>query len=74
MERVEVVGGNIFVLRTKKLGPVSWCCDLYERCESVQGCDGFLLEDFGESEIEAIAMALSDAHEPHRVNEHHRHH
>jgi len=73
MERVEVVAGNIFVLRTKKLGPNTWCCDLYERCESAQGSESFLLEDFGESEIEAIAMALSDAHEPNHYNHHHHH-
>jgi hypothetical protein len=30
-----------------------------------------VLEDFGQSEIEAIGMALSDAHEPNHVQHHH---
>jgi hypothetical protein len=61
MERVEVVGANTFVLLTKQLGPNCWCCDMYERHGTA---DSFVLEDFGESEIEAIAMAMTDAHEP----------
>jgi hypothetical protein len=69
MERVEIVGGNVFVMRTTQLGPHSWSCDLYERDESPEGSDSFLFKEFGESEIETIAMALSDAHEPQ-----HRHH
>jgi hypothetical protein len=63
MERVEVVGGEVFVLRTRQLGPTCWCCDLYERCEDHGGTEEFLFEDFGESELEAIAMALNDAHD-----------
>jgi hypothetical protein len=70
MERVEVVGGNTFVVRTRQLGPTCWCCDLYE-CVSDDGIEAFVLEDFGESEIEAIAMALSDAHETNHVHHHH---
>lgn len=61
MERVEVVGSSTFVLLTRQLGPRTWCCDMYERLDDQ---DSFLLEDFGESEIEAIAMAMADAHEP----------
>jgi hypothetical protein len=63
MERVESVGREVFVLRTRQLGPTSWCCDLYERFDRDGGAEEFLFEDFGESEIEAIAMALHDAHE-----------
>jgi len=69
MERVEVVGGSTFVLRTRQLGPNCWCCDVYERIES-QSIETFAFEDFGESEIEAIAMALHDAHEPQYLNHH----
>ncbi len=72
MERVEVVGGNVFVVKTRQLGPHSWCCDLYERVEADNGDEAFLFEDFGESEGEAIAMALSDAHEPNHVLHHYR--
>lgn len=64
MERVEVVGSSTFVLRTRQLGPDCWCCDMYER-RSADLPESFVLEDFGASEIEAIAMALTDAHEPH---------
>ncbi|HUO05472.1 MAG TPA: hypothetical protein VMU16_09775 [Candidatus Binataceae bacterium] len=71
MERVEVVCGNVFVLRTKQLGPNCWCCDLYERDEISAENELFLLEDFGESENEAIAMALSDAHECNQIEHHH---
>ena len=63
MERVEVLGANTFVLLTKQLGPNCWCCDMYEHHDNTQD-DSFVLEDFGESEIEAIAMAMSDAHDP----------
>jgi hypothetical protein len=69
MERVEVVGRNTFVLRTRQLGPNTWCCDMYERHEG-EVLESFVLEDFGESEIEAIAMALTDAHEPHHLTHH----
>jgi len=72
MERVEVVGGNVFVIRTRQLSPDWWCCDLYERVETEAGVAAFVLEDFGQSEIEAIGMALSDAHEPNHVQHHHR--
>ena len=69
MERVEMVGRHVFVLRTKQLGPHTWCCDVYERQES-EAAELFIFEDFGESEIEAIAMALHDAHEPHYLTRH----
>jgi len=69
MERVEVVGSNTFVLVTKQLGPNCWCCDVYERHDN-EPVDLFAFEDFGESEIEAIAMALHDAHEPAYMNHH----
>ncbi len=71
MERVEVVGGNVFVIRTRQLGPDCWCCDLYERVETDSSVEAFVLEDFGHSEIEAIGMALSDAHEPNHIQHHH---
>ena len=71
MERVEVVCGNVFVIRTRQLSPDWWCCDLYERVETHAGGEAFVLEDFGQSEIEAIGMALSDAHEPNHVQHHH---
>ncbi len=67
MERVEVVCGNVFVLRTRQLSADWWCCDLYERVETGAGGEAFVLENFGQSEIEAIGMALSDAHEPSHV-------
>lgn len=70
MERVEVVGTNTFVLRTRQLGPHTWCCDVYERHEDAAGVELFAFEDFGETEIEAIAMALHDAHEPAYLNHH----
>ncbi|HEY2486625.1 MAG TPA: hypothetical protein VGI36_15875 [Candidatus Binataceae bacterium] len=70
MERVEVVGSNTFVLRTRQLGPHCWCCDVYERREQDETVELFAFEDFGESEIEAIAMALQDAHEPSYLNSH----
>ncbi len=63
MERLEVVGQSTFVLRTRQLGAHVWCCDMYERHEDEQP-DSFVLEDFGETELEAIAMALTDAHDP----------
>lgn len=69
MERVEVVGSSTFVLRTRQLGPHCWCCDVYERHEE-NSSELFVFEDFGESEIEAIAMALHDAHEPAYLNHH----
>ncbi len=60
MERVEVVGINTLVLRTRQLGPNSWSCDAYRK-ESASGEETFLLKGFGESEIEALAMAMYDA-------------
>ena len=60
MERVEVLGLNTFVLRTRQLGPNCWCCDVWERKLEAEGT--FVLEDFGESELEAVAMALSGAY------------
>ncbi|MGP0082806.1 MAG: hypothetical protein ACLP0B_04115 [Steroidobacteraceae bacterium] len=72
MERVEVVCGNVFVLRTRQLSPDWWCCDLYERVETGAGGEAFVLENFGQSEIEAIGMALSDAHEPSHVQHQNR--
>jgi hypothetical protein len=65
MERVEMVGANVFVLRTRQVGATCWCCGVWERhAEQVadQPQDIFVLEDFGENELEAIAMALSDAY------------
>jgi len=53
------------------LSPDWWCCDLYERVETQDGVEAFVLEDFGQSEIEAIGMALSDAHEPNHIQHHH---
>ena len=41
MERVEVVGGNVFVIRTRQVGPDWWCCDLYERVETEEGVETF---------------------------------
>jgi hypothetical protein len=72
MERVEVVGSNTFVLRTKQLGPHCWCCDVYERQDDGDhgSVELFMFEDFGDSEIEAVAMALQDAHEPSYLNHH----
>ncbi len=63
MERVENLGANTFVLRTRQLGPNCWCCDLWERHSESDVDETFVLEDWGESEIEAVAMALSDANE-----------
>lgn len=60
MERVEMVGSNTFVLRTEQLGPHSWSCEVYRRQLGETG-ETFLLKGFGESELEAFAMALSDA-------------
>jgi len=60
MERVETVGSNTFVLRTRQLGPGCWCCDVYELRQPAEPTEAFLLEGFGESELEAFAMALSD--------------
>ena len=64
MERVEVVGSNTFVLRTRQLGPHCWCCDVYERREQDETVELFAFEDFGESEIEAIAMFRTKPKEP----------
>jgi hypothetical protein len=73
MERVEMVGGNVLVMRTRQLGPNSWCCDLYERHEAAHLSEEFLFEEFGESENEAIAMALADANDPSYLHSHHSH-
>lgn len=62
MERVELMGTNTFVVRTRQLGPNSWCCDVYERRAANDAEETFVLQEFGESELEAMAMALSDAH------------
>jgi hypothetical protein len=70
MERVEVVGGNVFVVRTRQLSETCWCCDLYE-CVNDDGIEAFVLEEFGGTELEAIGMALCDAHEPNHVRHHH---
>ena len=69
MERVEMVGSNTYVLRTRQLGPTTWCCDVYQRLET-RSVESFVFEDFGESEMEAIAMALTDAHEPNHLHHH----
>lgn len=61
MERVEVVGTTTFVVRTHQLGPHSWCCDIFERDVGHADEEVFVLKEFGESELEAVAMALSDA-------------
>jgi len=63
MERVEDCGGQTFVLKTSQLGPKRWSCDVFGR-ESLNA-ERFLLQDFGDSELEAIAMALSEAHQYH---------
>jgi hypothetical protein len=63
MERVEVFAGKSFVLRTQQLGPERWSCDVFGRGE--QASEQFLLEQFGDSELEAIAMALDDVHQRH---------
>ena len=68
MERVEVVCGNVFVLRTRQLAPDWWSCDLYQRRDA--GAEAVVLADFGQSENEAIGMALSDAHEPNNLQLH----
>ena len=65
MERVEMVGTSLFVLRTRQLSESCWCCDVWEKHPDHapdESEEVFLLEDVGESELEALAMALSDAH------------
>jgi hypothetical protein len=65
MERVEILAASLFVLRTRQLSPTCWCCDVWERHPDHaphESEETFLLEDFGESELEAVAMALSDAY------------
>lgn len=69
MERVEMVGGSTFVLKTRQVGPSCWCCDVYERIDNV-AAESFMFEDFGESETEAIQMAMHDAHGPHPIQHH----
>jgi hypothetical protein len=63
MERVEVFRGHTFVLRTNQVGPERWSCDVFGR-ESPEA-ERFLLEEFGDSELEAIAMALNEVHYHH---------
>ena len=60
MERVENIGSSTFVLRTRQLAPNHWSCDVFAR-DGREKAERFLLEHFGESELEAIAMALSEA-------------
>jgi hypothetical protein len=52
------------------LGPDWWSCDLYRRTEADAGAEAFVLADFGQSENEAIGMALSNAHEPNNLQLH----
>ena len=63
MERVEVLKGMTFVLRTNQLGPERWSCDVFDR--QSQDTEQFVLAEFGDSELEAIAMALSEVHYQH---------
>ena len=63
MERIESFGNTTFVLKTHQLGPERWSCDVFGRMSS--DSDRFLFQEFGESELEAIAMALSEAHQYH---------
>ncbi len=63
MERMEVFGGKTFVLRTHQLGPQQWSCDVFGR--ETQNVEQFVLQQFGESELEAFAMAASEVHHGH---------
>ncbi len=63
MERVEAFAGRTFVLRTHQLGPQQWSCDVFGR--ETQDAEQFLLVQFGESELEAFAMAISEVHYGH---------
>ena len=65
MERVEMVGTSVYVLRTRRLSENCWCCDVWTKHPEhapAEADETFMFEDFGESELEAFAMALSDAH------------
>lgn len=59
MERMEVVAGVQLMVRTRQLGPHCWCCDVFEQADSARP-EVFILEHFGESEMEAVAMALTE--------------
>ncbi len=59
MERMETVGCHDVFVKTRQLGPNSWVCDIFECCDGVHP-DELLLEQFGESELEAMAMALTE--------------
>ena len=63
MERTEVFGGSTFLLKTHRLGPERWSCDVFTRDRA--NAERFMLQEFGESELEAIAMALSEVHQLH---------
>ncbi len=65
MERVEIFRGMTFMLRTHQLGPERWSCDVFGRESADTGQFVLELEDFGDSELEAIAMALSEVHYHH---------
>lgn len=60
MERVEVVAGVQLMVRTRQLGPHCWCCDVLEPADTAHP-EVFILEHYGESEMEAVAMALTEA-------------
>jgi hypothetical protein len=61
MERLEVIGEHSVLVQTRQLGPNSWVCDLF-RCADGVHPEGLLLEHYGESELEAVSMALTEAH------------
>ena len=64
MERVETIGFDSYLLRTRQVGPNSWCCDVYERLafntEDFFVVDEFAFQVFGESETESVATALHE--------------
>ncbi|HYB91615.1 MAG TPA: hypothetical protein VEC38_11285 [Candidatus Binataceae bacterium] len=74
MERVERVGCDTLVLRTRQVGPNSWCCGVYERVDPQTGdlrADLFAFEVFGETEMESVETALHETHEPaHQLTAH----
>ena len=59
MERMEHVGHQSVFLKTRQLGPNSWVCDVFECMDGIHP-QALLLEQFGESELEAFAMALTE--------------
>jgi hypothetical protein len=59
MERVEVVAGTPVMVKTRQLGPHRWCCDVFEPAGEAHP-ETLLLEQYGESEMEAVAMALTE--------------